>query len=107
MIQIAGYMVEANSMFIRVIACTPAGTSCLKQLGFAEDGESEFVLTINAEFDLAHLFELLRSSEFAFSGGREWSPSELFEYFRDQGKISGNYIRITWINSSHTNLAIC
>jgi len=34
MIEILGYVVEANSSFLRVIALSQIGASCLKQLGF-------------------------------------------------------------------------
>lgn len=106
MIEISGYVVEANSSFLRVIALSQVGASCLKQLGFTEESPLSFILSIDDPNDRVKLFPQLRASDFAFSAGREWSPSELFEFFRDQGLLSGNYIRIAWIDSTRTTLTL-
>jgi len=81
MIEILGYVVEANSSFLRVIALSQIGASCLKQLGFKEESPLSFILSIDHPNDRVKLFQQLRDSDFAFSAGREWSPSELFEFF--------------------------
>lgn len=107
MIEILGYVVEANSSFLRVIALSPIGASCLKQLGFKEESTLSFILSIDHPNDRVALFQQLRASDFAFSAGREWSPSELFEFFRDQDLLSGDYIRIAWVDGTRTTLTRC
>lgn len=107
MIKILGYVVEASSSFIRVVALSQAGVDCLKRLGFVEEAHLEFVFTINHLDDRVRLFNDLRLNNFAFSAGHDWSPSELFEYFRDQGQLSGDYIRIAWVDKTHTTLRLC
>lgn len=107
MIEILGYVVEANSSFLRVIALSQIGASCLKQLGFKEESPLSFILSIDHPNDRVKLFQQLRDSDFAFSAGREWSPSELFEFFRDQGLLSGDYIRIAWVDGTRTTLTRC
>jgi hypothetical protein len=107
MIQISGYVVEANTSSLRAISLSLVGASCLKQLGFTEETNLNFVCSISYPDERSKLFEKLRECAFAFSAGREWSPSELFEFFRDQGQLSGSYIRIAWIDSTHTTLTLC
>ncbi|MCR2745260.1 hypothetical protein [Limnobacter parvus] len=106
MIEISGYVVEANSSFLRVIALSQVGASCLKQLGFSEESPLSFTLSVNSPNDRVRLFQELRANDFAFSAGREWSPSELFEFFRDQGLLSGDYIRVAWIDGTSTTLTL-
>lgn len=104
MIEISGYVAEANSSFLRVIALSQVGADYLKQLGFKEESPSSFELLINEPNDRVRLFQQLRAGDFAFSAGREWSPSELFEFFRDQGSLSGSYVRIAWIDGTRNTL---
>lgn len=107
MIEILGYVVKASSSVVRVVASSQAGADSLKLLGFVEEASLEFVLTINHLDELVRLFKELRSGGFAFSAGRDWSPSELFEYFRDQGQLSGDYVRIAWTDKTHSTLKLC
>lgn len=106
MITILGYVAEANSSFLRVISLSPVGSSSLKQLGFTEESPLSFTLSINSPDERVRLFQELRANDFAFSAGREWSPSELFEFFRDQGLLSGDYIRVAWIDGTRTTLTL-
>lgn len=102
MIEIPGYVTEANSSFLRAILLSRVGADFLKQLGFTEESPSNFVTPINSSNDRVNLFQQLRAGGFAFSAGREWSPSELFELFREQGLLSGDYIRIAWLDNKQT-----
>ena len=106
MIEISGYLVEAKSSFLKAVSLSPVGSSSLKQLGFTEESPLSFILSIDHPNDRVKLFLQLRARDFAFSAGREWSPSELFEIFRDQRLLSGNYIRIAWIDSTRTTLTL-
>jgi hypothetical protein len=42
------------------------------------------------------VFDELRSLGVAFSAGKEWCPSEVFEYLRDEQLLSGKYLRVAW-----------
>ena len=44
----------------------------------------------------AQVLTALRDLGLCFSAGREWSPTEVFEWLRDQGLVSGHYRRIGW-----------
>lgn len=46
--------------------------------------------------DTATLFNELNALGIAFSYGRDWAPSEIFEYLREKGLLSGKYRRIMW-----------
>lgn len=45
----------------------------------------------------AVIIDKLRNMGVCFSDGREWCPAEVFEFLRDQGMISGNFQRVSWI----------
>lgn len=105
MIEISGYVAEANSSFLRAVVSSQVGADFLKQLGFIEESPSNFFLSINSPDDRVKLFQQLRAGDFAFSAGREWSPSELFELFRDQGLIAGDYLRIAWSANKQTSIS--
>lgn len=42
------------------------------------------------------LFDALRKNQIGFSCGYGWSPAELFEFYRDQGLLAGEYLRVSW-----------
>lgn len=107
MIEISGYVVEASTRLIKVIVLSDAVRDHLKKLGFTQVDSSEFVLSLEDSAKRIEIFGHLRALQFAFSGGREWSPSELFELFREQGSLQGSYIRITWVNENRSNLTVC
>jgi hypothetical protein len=44
----------------------------------------------------ALVFNTLRNHGVCFSYGRDWSPSELFQYFREQKLITGSFKEISW-----------
>ena len=46
----------------------------------------------------AVLFQKLIEIGTLFSYGKDWSPSEIVEYYRDKGLIRGDYLRIAWRN---------
>lgn len=106
MIKIEGYVAEANSTFLRVISSSTVGSSRLKRLGFTEESSLSFILNIDHPNDRVKLFQELKANDFAFSAGREWSPSELFELFRDQGLLSGEYVRVAWKDGTNTTLTL-
>ena len=38
----------------------------------------------------------LRDLGVAFSAGRDWSPSEVVQYLRDEGHFAGHFTEIAW-----------
>lgn len=48
------------------------------------------------DLEKAKVFDSLRSLHIAFSGGKEWCPAEVFEYLRDKGVVSGEFVRVSW-----------
>lgn len=41
-----------------------------------------------------------------FSYGKDWSPSEIVRYYRDEGLIDGHYMMISWRNQQEFNITI-
>lgn len=58
--------------------------------------EDCWVLCGNDKKELAGYFAMLRDVGIAFSTGKEWNPSELFEYYRELGLLNGTYKKISW-----------
>jgi hypothetical protein len=71
----------------------------LGKLGFTlVSNTTPTILSINVPSDeqMAKLFAELRDEGVCFSVGRDWCPSEVFEYLRGLGQVSGVYSLITW-----------
>ena len=69
----------------------------LIELGFSFDNDyDEYTLLTSGNDNKSELFQKLRDLGVAFSGGREWCPSEVFEYLRKTGLLSGSYTKISW-----------
>lgn len=91
------YVVKADDLKIRIKALSQKSEKDILGLGFSlDETSSEYILTVKDNDQKAKIFSLLRNMEICFSGGREWSPAEVFEYLRDSGKLSGSYKRVSW-----------
>jgi hypothetical protein len=67
----------------------------LLQLGFTfHDGQLQ--RPINDSADRVKLVNDLIRLGALFSTGRDWSPAELVDFYREEGKITASYRRITW-----------
>ena len=67
--------------------------------GFADQtpqGGTVQIVDAKSEDRLPELFAFLRDEGVAFAAGQGWSPSELFEQLRDEGRLTGPYSRISW-----------
>ena len=70
----------------------------LKKIGFRFNiFHTKCKKKINSEQELIALFQMLRDLDICFAIGKEWSPSEMFEFYREKGLISGKYNQISWI----------
>ena len=80
--------------------------SYLVSIGFSLSDEADtYCKQAGDSSSVASLLSLLRDRGVAFSGGADWSPAEVFEYYRDQRLLSGNYQRIAWIGRGDYNIA--
>lgn len=61
-----------------------------------ENGDFVGDMSDFSQEECVRLLEKLRSLGLAFSYGRDWAPSEIFEYYREKGLLSGSYKRISW-----------
>ena len=97
MVQIPGKIVVFD------IACNAARLTCgkpdavveLVELGFVSNGQ-EMSRIIADEDERLSIIGCLVKMGALFSDGHGWSPSELLIYLRDQGKLSGEFQRISW-----------
>ena len=72
-----------------------ASDTLLVQLGFKWNG-TRYLRHISDHLDRQALVRELMRAGALFAGGPDWSPSELVEYYRDQGSVQGDYKRIVW-----------
>ena len=94
---IDAYVTKADRNQITVNSITGALDAQLQGLGFTFDSTlSMFVKGISDISEKTRVFSELRDQGVAFSDGRGWCPSELFEYFREQNLLSGKFKRISW-----------
>lgn len=94
--KITGFVTRIDSEVV-VIAEAMEAAIKLSNMGLLGGSEqhSYFVSPIRDQEKYV-LIEKLRDEGFAFSGGSGWSPSEIVEYERGQGHVSGNFLRISW-----------
>jgi hypothetical protein len=91
------YVEKADGDLIRVRVVDSALDSPLRSMGFSNATEKDvYVLQVAGNKQKADVFDGLRSLGVAFSAGKEWCPSEVFEYLRDEQLLSGKYLRVSW-----------
>lgn len=73
----------------------PNMESALLSLGFIHE-DDQMVREIIDDLDRQRLVRELISLDALFTAGRDWSPSELVDYYREQGFVSQSYRVITW-----------
>jgi hypothetical protein len=92
-----GYVEKADDDSVRVRIMDHALDSSLRSIGFSNAAKKDvYVLQVADNKQKANVFDELRSLGVAFSAGKEWCPSEVFEYLRDEQLLSGNYLRVAW-----------
>ena len=91
------YAERADGDSIRVRIMDNALDSSLRAIGFSNAAEKDvYILQVADNKQKAKVFDELRSLGVAFSAGKEWCPSEVFEYLRDEQLLSGKYLRVAW-----------
>ena len=95
--ELDAYVVKADSRQVRVKTVNNATHPELTKLGFSFDASlSSYVKDTTGVPEKAQLLTQLRDAGICFSAGREWCPSEVFEYFREQNLVAGKYKRVSW-----------
>ena len=96
------YVATADGDVIRVQVIDKALDSPLRAIGFSTAAQKDiYVLQVADNKQKAKVFDELRSLGVAFSAGKEWCPSEVFEYLRDEQLLSGKYLRVAWTQPGH------
>lgn len=81
----------------RVACGKPDAEASLSALGFLLEGD-QMVRPIADLADRQKLVGALIKLGALFAGGRDWSPAELVDFYREQGAILTGYRMITWRN---------
>ena len=94
---VKAYVTKADGEVVRVKLLDSTFEKDLLNLGFSFDAEFlEYAIQASNDTEKANLFNMLRNLDVSFSSGKEWCPSEVFEYLRELGLISGDFKRISW-----------
>lgn len=101
---INGYVRIADDDDVVVYSMDDSLSNELKSLGFKEISLDEYSMHVNDDDEKAKIFSRLQELEVCFSAGREWCPSEVFEYLRDAGLVNGLYRRISWSSPNEYNV---
>jgi hypothetical protein len=104
---IKAYVKEAALDDVVVWSSSNEFSNVLLVNGFARKEESIFTYTTTSDENKAKLFTWLRDNDVLFSDGREWNPSEVFEYLREKKLLSGSYQRITWVGQDVFQVRVC
>lgn len=101
------YVTKADGKEIRVHVVNSSVVSDLLSLGFVYDKNlGEYTIMTTDVSEKANNFDRLRVLGVCFSDGREWCPSEVFEYLRDQKKLSGTFKRISWRSPNDAHIVV-
>lgn len=79
----------------RVACDKPRAEQALEALGFSPERD-QFVREIVDDADRQGLVLGLIRMDALFAAGRDWSPSELLDFYREQGVISQRYRTVAW-----------
>jgi hypothetical protein len=90
---------------VRTANTSTSNKAALSRLGFTEEGD-DMIRAISDTSDRCRLLESLLDLDALFSYGRDWSPSELVEYYRDLGFISRAFRVIAWSDPNHYTISI-
>lgn len=101
------FVTKADGKVIRVKLLDSSFKEELSNMGFSYDDElSEYSIPSDDNTIKAGIFEKLRDLNVSFSGGKEWCPSEVFEYLRETGLITGQFKKIGWSGPGDYHLTV-
>jgi hypothetical protein len=87
---------DADHIIVKRSPVAPIG-SWLTSIGFTDIGQDEWKFVTTSDEEKAKVFGRLRDQSVCFSTGKEWNPSEVFEYLRDKNLLSGSFTEIAWL----------
>jgi hypothetical protein len=90
------FVSRADANIVQVTNATPQILNKLKLLGFLPFGDGILKKNVTSNTEKADVLSRLRDLNIPFSAGREWSPSEVFSYLRDEGLLDGSFNEISW-----------
>lgn len=99
------YVEKADDRVIRVMVIDQALIAPLREFGFSPQGVW-LIKEVAGDLEKATAFDALRLMNIPFSDGKEWCPAEVFEYLRDTGLLSGDFIRVSWTQPGYYRLTI-
>lgn len=88
----------------RVMCDDPEMELALGTLGFLRDGEL-LIRRVKSDADRQDLVHKLIGFNALFASGRDWSPSELMDFYREQGMVTLGYRVITWLDPEHYEIS--
>lgn len=95
--EMKAFVTKADGSFVRVKLLDDSFKPELINLGFSYDRDLlEYVIQTNENSIKAAVFKNLRDLDVNFSGGKEWCPSEIFEYLRETGLVNGQFRKVSW-----------
>ena len=104
---VKAFVTKADGKVVRVKAIDSSIVGELSGLGFTFDSDfSEYTIKILDNSEKAELFDKLRTLDVAFSSGKEWCPSEVFEYLRENGLICADFKKISWKGPGDYHLTV-
>jgi hypothetical protein len=87
-----------------LIACDrPDQYANLVKIGFVAEG-GQMARKISDVADRQMIVRVLIEMGAIFSNGRDWCPSALVDFYRDQGAITTGYRMISWKNSDEYSI---
>lgn len=79
----------------RLMCDAPQAAGALEALGFLAESD-HLTRKIIDDADRQTLAGNLIRMNVLFASGRDWSPSELVDFYKEQGLISQGYRTVTW-----------
>lgn len=92
--------VDYSGQFISIKAAKISQFKSLHKLGFRFYLFNNFKLNIQSEDQKIFIFQKLNDMHICFSSGKEWNPSEVFEYYRNKGLLNGKYRQLSWTDKN-------
>lgn len=92
--------------YVRIFCKDPKYINSLLALGFHVDGD-QLVKPIVEDAERQQLIHELIKLRAVFSAGRDWSPAELLDYYREQGIVRQSYRVIAWRGQDSFQIRDC
>ncbi|TVP52495.1 MAG: hypothetical protein EA349_15495 [Halomonadaceae bacterium] len=96
---------KADDNAIRVKVYDKSIIQDIEKIGFFYNHDSsDYVMHVFDDNEKASVFNALRDLKVGFSAGKEWCPSEVFEYLRDIGLLTGTFCKVAWVSPGKVRL---